>query len=115
MSEDINRKDLWKIQIIYFLILCLCCSFEASSFPFFISLFNMHLLVIFTYFLCMCWLTNLNLNFLYNQSWFQFRDAFSRSPCALVQPSMKAAAENLAIPDFGINNSRLYITKILLF
>ncbi|KAH0849461.1 LOW QUALITY PROTEIN: hypothetical protein HID58_096322 [Brassica napus] len=34
------------------------------------------------------------------------RGCFSRSPCALVQPSMKAAAEDLAlaVPDFGINN-----------
>ncbi|WZY94782.1 hypothetical protein YC2023_067111 [Brassica napus] len=39
------------------------------------------------------------------------RDAFSRSPCALVQPSMKAAAEDLAVPDFGINNSALYYTE----
>ncbi|AEE76416.1 unnamed protein product [Arabidopsis thaliana] len=31
------------------------------------------------------------------------RDAFSRSPCALIQPSMKAAAEDLAIPDFAKN------------
>ncbi|XP_010466275.1 PREDICTED: uncharacterized protein LOC104746489 [Camelina sativa] len=31
------------------------------------------------------------------------RDAFSRLPCALVQPSMKAAAEDLAVPDFAKN------------
>ncbi|EOA33082.1 hypothetical protein CARUB_v10016419mg [Capsella rubella] len=31
------------------------------------------------------------------------RDAFSRSPCALVQPSMKAAAEDLAVPEFAKN------------
>ncbi|KFK39389.1 hypothetical protein AALP_AA3G238800 [Arabis alpina] len=31
------------------------------------------------------------------------RDSFSRSPCALVQPSMKAVAEDLAIPDFAKN------------
>lgn len=31
------------------------------------------------------------------------RDAFSRSPCALIQPSMKAAAEDLAVPDFAKN------------
>uniref|UniRef100_A0A1J3FWM1 UHRF1-binding protein 1-like n=1 Tax=Noccaea caerulescens TaxID=107243 RepID=A0A1J3FWM1_NOCCA len=31
------------------------------------------------------------------------RDAFSRSPCALVQPSMKAAVEALAVPEFANN------------
>ncbi|ESQ47809.1 hypothetical protein EUTSA_v10019934mg [Eutrema salsugineum] len=31
------------------------------------------------------------------------RDAFSRSPCALVQPSMKATTEDLAVPDFAKN------------
>ncbi|CAN7000046.1 unnamed protein product [Brassica rapa subsp. trilocularis] len=29
------------------------------------------------------------------------RDPFSRSPCALIQPSMKAATEDLAVPNFG--------------
>jgi hypothetical protein len=42
------------------------------------------------------------------------RDAFSRSPCALIQPSMKAAAEDLAIPDFGINISGLFYKILLL-
>ncbi|CAN8258631.1 unnamed protein product [Cochlearia groenlandica] len=31
------------------------------------------------------------------------RDGFSRSPCALIQPSMKAALEDLAVPDFAKN------------
>uniref|UniRef100_M4F3V3 Uncharacterized protein n=1 Tax=Brassica campestris TaxID=3711 RepID=M4F3V3_BRACM len=29
------------------------------------------------------------------------RDLFSRSPCAFIQPSMKAATEDLAVPNFG--------------
>ena len=60
--------------------------------------------------MCICCFTTSNLKFLHNCSWLKFRDAFSRSPCALIQPSMKAAAEDLAVPDFGIYNSELYFT-----